>query len=442
MLTTYEADTTDWCGEHAVERHMCGCSAVVARSASSWSRLDLAETIAGLRDGTITRPMPTLGQVSGGSALFYSGRVNGLAGESGSGKTWTALAACVQELAEDAAAMYVDLEDDAAGIVGRLLDLGADSDAIRERFAYVSPAERFDVVARESVAELLATLRPSLVVIDSTGEGLALDGANPNADEDVASWFRRLPRWVAERGPGVLVLDHVTKADAEGLWPIGSQRKRAAITGAQYMQRVVRPFARDSAGHAKLVCAKDRGGHYRTGQHVADLRVTPASEGVAVELVAAAERDPGSPWRPTALMDKLSRAIETASEPLTRNDLHRAVPGKTDAKTGALEVLISEGYVMREPGPNRSQLHTSVKPYRQAEDPRSDAYAGGEHPTPEVLPDSVVGAPAPIGRGAGEHHSPVLPGSTGGAPGSTAPECPKCLPDGGLCIDHWKAAVS
>lgn len=371
MLTNYETDTETWCGEHAIERHACGCSAATARATSSWTRLDLAETIAGLRDGTITRPVPTLGRIADGSALFYPGRVNGLAGESGGGKTWTALAACAQELAEAAAVLYVDLEDDAAGIVGRLLDLGADSDAIAARFAYVSPSERFDVVAREGFSELLDALRPALVVIDSTGEGLALDGANPNADEDVASWFRRLPRWVAERGPGVLVLDHVTKADAEGLWPIGSQRKRAAITGAQYMQRVVRPFAKDSAGHAKLVCAKDRAGNYRTGQHVADLKVTPTAEGVDVEIVAAEaqERSTAGSFRPTGFMERVSLALESVADPLTFNGICERVTGKRTHLRAAVDALTSEGYVSTRPGPRSGVLHSSVKPFREAGEP-------------------------------------------------------------------------
>src|SRR5690606_22156878 len=123
--------------------------------------------------------------------LFYPGRVNGLAGESGAGKTWTALVVVAQELAEGRAAVYVDLEDDAAGVVGRLLDLQVETGSIAARFAYISPNERLDVVGAAALEGVIAALEPSLVVIDSTGEALALDGAKPNDDDSVAAWFRR-----------------------------------------------------------------------------------------------------------------------------------------------------------------------------------------------------------------------------------------------------------
>lgn len=74
--------------------------------------------MAGLLAGTITRHAPTIGRRDDGAALFYQEKVNGVAGASGSGKTGTALYAAAQELAAGEAVVYVDLEDDAAGVVG------------------------------------------------------------------------------------------------------------------------------------------------------------------------------------------------------------------------------------------------------------------------------------------------------------------------------------
>ena len=218
----------------------------------------------------------------------------------------------------------------------------------------------------------MAELRPALVVVDSTGEGLALEGANPNADEEVAAWFLRVPRRLSlvtyddQPGPAVVVLDHVTKADDGGLWPIGSQRKRAAISGAQYMQRLVKPFDRDTAGHALLVCAKDRHGNYRTGQRVAELHVTP---GPSITLDAVAERDATEAWQPTGYMVKLSAALAQASEPLSRNDVLALVPGRKDTKAQALAALVAGGYVKVTPGARNANLHEHVKHFTEdAED--------------------------------------------------------------------------
>lgn len=342
-------------------------------SGATWTRVDLGATVAGLVAGTLRRAAPTVAPVRGGTALFYPGKVNGLAGESGAGKTWTLLHAAAGILDDGGHVVYIDHEDDAAGIVGRLLDLGVDPDAVRARFAYFNPSEKPTAGDLQALAGLVAELRPVLVVVDSTGEGLALEGANPNADEEVAAWFLRVPRRLSlvtyddQPGPAVVVLDHVTKADDGGLWPIGSQRKRAAISGAQYMQRLVKPFDRDTAGHALLVCAKDRHGNYRTGQRVAELHVTP---GPSITLDAVADRDAAEAWQPTGYMVKLSAALAQASEPLSRNDVLALVPGRKDTKAQALAALVAGGYVKVAPGPNRANLHQHVKQFTEGtEDP-------------------------------------------------------------------------
>lgn len=391
---------------------------------TAWGRVDLGPTVAGLLDGSLSRPAPTVGRIAGGSALLYRGKVNGLAGESGAGKTWTALAAAVQTLDDGDAVLYVDHEDDAVGIVGRLLDLGAQPGDVRQRFAYLNPCQRPTAADLVDLVALVAELRPVLAVVDSTGEGLALDGANPNADEEVAAWFSRVPRRLAsvaygsEPGPAVLVLDHVTKTDDAGLWPIGSQRKRAAISGAQYMQRVVKPFSQDTAGAAVLVCAKDRGGNYRAGQRVAELTVAPGPDGgVQAELVTVtAPGGQSGPWRPTYLMERVSLALEKAHEdgegPLSGRAITDRVRGKKDHVSEAAALLVEDGYATAAPGPRNSTLHTLKKPYRQADAP------GDTQP-----PQSTVDCPRPLERGTGDTHS-TAPGGQSGDTGGHSPDEP------------------
>ncbi len=369
-----------------------------AAPGDTWRPVDLADVVAGLLSGQLTRHAPTVGVRKDGAALFYAGKVNGIAGASGSGKSWSALFASVQQLDAGRHVVYVDLEDDAAGVVGRLLDLGAAPEAITSRFHYVHPDESYSDPAAGRLVATVTEHAASLVVIDSTGESMALDGAKPNDDDDTARWFRRLPTAVAAMGPAVVVLDHVVKADDGGLWPIGSQRKRAAISGAQYMQTTVRPFAKDTAGSAKLVCAKDRHGTYRPGQKIAELTVTPTAGGVHLALKAPAEAaDQGADrFRPTALMEKVSRALEAVDEPLSFRGVDERVQGKQQHKAQALDVLVAEGYVQRTAGARNAKLHTLVKPYRQGTDPASDAYlpAGDSR-----APDECVTVSVPIDGG-------------------------------------------
>lgn len=392
---------------------------------STWSSVDLADTIAGLMAGTITRPAPTIGTRTDGQALFYPGKVNGVAGASNAGKSWTGFHACAQQIADEHHVVYVDLEDDKEAAVARLLDLGTPASHILERFHYVSPDEAFGATATQHFATLLDAVTPSVVIIDSTGESLALDGAKPNDDDDVARWFRRLPTAIARRsGAAVVVLDHVTKAEDGGLWPIGSQRKRAAISGAQYMQVNVRPFDRTTAGFSKLVCAKDRHGNYHQGQTVALLKVTPGTDGVTLELGVPQETGTSGvgTWRPTGIMERISRLIEDEGEPLGVRAIDRGVKGKKEHKTLATECLVTAGHIATEAGPNRSILHKLVTPYRQANDPNSDMFQGpGDTHPPEVTPTSGVGVPVPK-KGDGGHTPRVSPGDTEGTPGDTGPQ--------------------
>lgn len=346
---------------------------------SSWIPVDFEAILDALLAGTLTRPTPTIGKIDAQAALFYRGKVNGVAGESGSGKTWTALAACAQELVSGEHTVFIDMEDDAAAVIARLLDMHVDPDAIRARFVYLNPSGSLDPEGAAKLVALLHARRPTLVVIDSTGEGLALDGANPNADEEVARWFRRLPAMLAataygdEPGPAVLVLDHQSKDGSGSMWPIGSQRKRAAISGAQYVQEAVSAFAKGHRGYAVIKCAKDRHGTYRAAQRVARLTVTPDDDGVLVQLGGFhdADHEPGEAFRPTGYMERISRALELVTAPVSFNGVVERVEGKRAHVRTALDVLVSEGYVTTTSGPRGSILHTLASPYREPVEPET-----------------------------------------------------------------------
>lgn len=85
-----------------------------------------------------------------------------------------------------------------------------------------------------------------------------------------------------------MLLDHMVKSDDGGLWPIGSQRKRAAITGAQYVAEVAVPFSKTADGMVALKVAKDRHGAREARsvashvQFVHQASTTPTLSGVRV----------------------------------------------------------------------------------------------------------------------------------------------------------------
>jgi hypothetical protein len=358
---------------------------------STWQSVDLSVTMSGLLTGTIKRLAPTVGTRTDGRALFYRGKVNGVAGASNSGKSWTALVAAVQELEDGHHVVYVDLEDDAAGVLERLLALGAVPDDILSRFHYLHPDESYGVAAATHLTALVEQVAPTLVVIDSTGESLALDGAKPNDDDDVARWFRRLPTRIARMGPAVVVLDHVVKADDGGMWPIGSQRKRAAISGAQYMQVSVKGFDRDTDGFSKLLCAKDRHGNYRQNMKVAELHITPHGEqdGYATLRAPDGTETSTGTFRPTRLMQLASEALHGClTPPLPSGELCKRVTGQKAALLKAIDVLVAEGYFREEEGPRSARLLTSIRPYREADDRQGEPSKEREQVEVEKTPET------------------------------------------------------
>jgi hypothetical protein len=339
-------------------------AAETAGDAQGWEPIDLNETLAGLADGSLTRPLPTVGDFGQG-CLFYAGRVNGVHGDSNGGKSWTALIVAAQEINAGNAVVYVDLEDDAQGVLSRLIhDLGVDPQVVQERFVYLRPGQPFTPSAVPGFKALLARVRPSLVVLDSTGEALAVSGINPNADDEVARWFTLMPSVAADAGACVLLIDHATKATTNELWPIGSQRKKAAITGAAYLQKNVAPFSRTQEGHSVLKCAKDRHGNYALKQEVAMLVASFGSLTLRPGPDAGSQGD----WKPTALMEKVSRRLEglpAGEQGWSLSKIEREVGGNKAHLGLAVKALVSGGWVAVVEGSRNARLHSSIKPYRE-----------------------------------------------------------------------------
>ena len=328
----------------------------------TWHPIDLAAIIDAVVNGLDGDDAPTILRRSDGLGLFYPGEVNGIHGASGSGKTWFALHGCAQEVRSGRYVVYIDHEGNPRGIVRRLLALGVTADEVAARFLYVQPETAFPE-GGEALVTFVRDFQPSLVVIDSTGEGLALHGANPNADEEVARWFQQVPRRLASLGPAIGLVDHGAKASGSELWPIGSQRKRAAITGAQFYVETLTEFSREKAGALRAICAKDRGGHFTVGQPVAVLHVTPEDDGRRRRALTAPnpeDRRPTPEARAEAAQRELASrivALLADGQALSGNAIETALGGNRGAARAAVSRLVNEGTVSRFPGPKRAILH-------------------------------------------------------------------------------------
>jgi hypothetical protein len=330
-------------------------------------------------------------------ALLYAERINAINGESGSGKSWLAYWCAAELLLVGEYVVLVDLEDHPTSVVARFRALGVPDGIIEQQLIYIRPDRPASIEAVELVDHYIDEHMAALVIIDSIGELMALQGVKPNDDDAVAAFYRALPRRWARRGPCVLLIDHVPKDNERSpLYGIGSQRKRAAIDGASYMVEVVKPFAVGTDGLLRLVTAKDRNGNFPTGSVAAEAGIKSAEGGgVAIDIRAPQGRDEsGRVVRPTVVMEKISRYLE--GKPATdeipaatswQYELERA--GLTKSKGTipmALRCLVDEGHatsatVIRKG--RESINYTLTKPFRSDTSPTSPG-------PPQDLPNGEV----------------------------------------------------
>jgi hypothetical protein len=335
-----------------------------------WGKVDLTE----LLNGSYQPPMPTVGAREDGVGLFYPGRGHSIAAESEAGKSWLALAAVLCEIERGNAAVYLDFEDDAAGIVGRLLAMGAKPDAVRDRFGYIRPDHPLTSAGgRAELAAALGDLRPSLVVLDGVTEAMTLHGFDPLNNKDAASFGRLLIRPATATGAAVVTLDHVAKdREGRGRYAIGAVHKLNGIDGAMYSLENREPFGVGRTGRSGLYIAKDRPGQLRRRsvpssgdrQWFGDLVVTGHDATFAEVAITPPPAGDGRAdrFRPTHLMRRVSEALERAGRPLNKGDVEDRVTGKAEHIRAAIACLVDEGNVRLDRQGN-ARMHVLVRPF-------------------------------------------------------------------------------
>lgn len=311
------------------------------REPTSWKPIDLSTVL----DGSDVQP-PTLLERTDGINLLYAGRTHQFAGESESLKSWAAQVAAAQSVTTGQHVLWIDYEDDERGVVSRLRALAVPTEQILTHFHYIRPDEPLESRDHRVTAggldfvDVLAEQVYSLAVIDGVTEAMTTEGLEMMDNSDVATWARRLPKRLADRGAAVVVIDHVTKnVEGRGRFAIGGQHKLAGLTGAAYRFDMIRPFSRAVTepveALVKITVMKDRPGYVRAR----------AAEGVAAMLqltsypdggVTAALTIPSS--APAPDLKLALRIIEylTTYDGATKNSIENEIEGKAQAIREAL----------------------------------------------------------------------------------------------------------
>ncbi|MFD3929562.1 DNA primase [Streptomyces sp. NPDC058614] len=339
----------------------------------TWAPQDLASVL----DGSYQPPQPTVGRRDDHVGLFYPGRMNSVASESEAGKTWLALIASLQEINDGNHVLYLDFEDDAGGVVGRLLCLGANPADILERFHYIRPENSPSSIDLIDLASVLEH-NPTLAIVDGVTEGMSLFGLELKDNTDVAKFGRTLLRPMANSGAAVVTLDHVVKSsENRGRYSIGGVHKLNGLNGVMYMLENRRPFGVGVTGKSTIRVAKDRPGQIRknglphsSGMHwYADLVVkSESAEFAEAHLYAPMVRDEEDreadedQKRINGIKRKVLDALGKAGVPLTGKGIEDRVVGKAADIRRAVADLVDSGQIAAQPGPRNATLHSLSKP--------------------------------------------------------------------------------
>ena len=346
--------------------------AVKSRPGDSWKPLDLKKAL----ETDTEVPRPTIGSVDGtDQGLFYPARINMLFGDSGGGKTWLALAVIGEVMLQGRDAMLIDYEDHPASQVTRLEQIGIPRDTILQHLIYLQPSEKWSKHSEQNIADACKNRDVAVAVLDSTGEALSVDGVQPNADDEIAKWFRGCARYLADEiGAAVVLLDHVVKSKASSRnsdFASGSHRKRAAINGAAYFLDVIHAPSRDHDGTFKLLTRKCRFGWRKHGTIACEVSMkNKADSQIDFSVTAQPDIQRTASGKPmfTWHMEKVSEFLESVTEPTSKTKIVAGVKKGERLTTTAIATLVEQGYCEIQPGPHGAHLVTSIKPYRQNTD--------------------------------------------------------------------------
>lgn len=333
----------------------------------SWYPVDLTAAL----NGEKVRPEPTILRRSDGKALFYEGQVNYLHGTDGVGKSYVALFAAVEVLEDGGHVWWLDYEDpDEVTVVGRLLDLGVKPDVIAHQFHYLHPETEATPTAVAMVCDFVRGTKARLVVVDSVGEAMGLDGINEDKDAEVTPWMRRVLRPLAATGAAVLPIDHGVKNGENPLHPSGSKRKRAQVSGSHFLVDAIKPLSQEfSGGRLKLTTAKDRHGNYTRGKTAAIIDIAIYPDGWTVKVLPPEVEGNAEDQKLLVVARAAVRAAkelyEETGEPPSLRLLEQAMKVKAQRETrrAGIELAVAKGALAEESGPRNARLFRFVKEF-------------------------------------------------------------------------------
>lgn len=320
------------------------------------SRVDLVGLI---RDGV---PQPAC--VPGGDPWLLVGKRYLIPAPAGTGKSLAALAIAVAVVEHGGHAIILDVENGSHEYARRLEDVlrardpdGTLAQGCQERLRYHAYP---DLDLRWTPdAWVAAVAGADLIIFDSSRFMLSKVGLAEDRADDYSEFISKLILPLTTAGTCTMVLDNTGLVDRDRARGTSS---KADLNEVVYALKVGAPFDRERAGHLRLVQTRSRFAGLPRELHLhlgGDTYTAPVA-------VAEEDRTHERPFRPTALMERASTAIE-AEPGLSKRSIRTVVGGKSDYVDLALNILVGEGYVeVRRAG--QATQHHPIRPYREADE--------------------------------------------------------------------------
>jgi KaiC/GvpD/RAD55 family RecA-like ATPase len=317
---------------------------------------------------------------------LYAGGLHVFQSEPGAGKTWLAQWRSVLLIDAGMHVVYMDEEGGDDLVTERLVALGADPDVIDERFHYYPfPQRSWDDGDVEALREMLSCIPGpvGLGVLDSLPDFLSAADKDEDRSKDVTRFVHRVLSPFRDVGAALAVLDHLAKPKTDG--PKAARGRYSRGSGAKLAKadltilvEQVEEFDRYHSGRLRLWRTKDRRGYTnlpRLSDAGLDVAVTVNGGRVTFEFVQTEEERRAQPqstgFRPTYVMEQLSRALGGTAAPVSKRTLRSLVKGSNEIVDLGIGLLEAEGHAVQDRGGYRH-----LQPYRERWDPLSKRYEG------------------------------------------------------------------
>ncbi len=320
--------------------------------------------------------------------LIYRGERHVISGPPEAMKSMFAFIVAIEEIRAGGKVAILDFELGPAAVRALFVDLGASLEEVASIY-YVEPdgppePEDIDAMLEESV---------TLTIIDAAAGAYDVSELDDNARKDAEKFARAWIKPLWKNGVTVILIDHVTKnAETRGRFTIGSERKIGQTRchlGLEVPEG--KQLHRGSDGLVRVRVHKDTRGYLQRGIVTElDLHSDPDTHAITWQFRRQVTSQ-GADFRPTGLMEKVSRFLEQHGE-VPRARIEEAGLGKQGKWVRvAIDTLIEEECAAETPGPRGARLTRSLKPFRDTSSTSSELVS--PRPDEDVATSSTSSVP-------------------------------------------------